>query len=173
MLNGRELGRGPGMFAAREWEVTEQLRRGSAELAVRIWGGGALPRWPETRRLRFQRWLMNKVQGGIGAFDDRLLTWKAPVHSGWDFAPRLLAAGIWDDVTLHTARSVGILDVWARADWGEERGLVLQLTLDSDREMTVELHANLSPIHTPINDLGHKEWFRLKKGLQTVHFAWK
>ncbi len=173
MLNGRELGRGPGMFAAREWEVTEQLRRGSAELAVRIWGGGALPRWPETRRLRFQRWLMNKVQGGIGAFDDRLLTWKAPVHSGWDFAPRLLAAGIWDDVTLHTARSVGILDVWARADWGEERGLVLQLTLDSDREMTVELHANLSPIDNSINDLGHKEWFRLKKGLQTVHFAWK
>ena len=171
-LAGRELGRGPGMFAAREWEVTERLRQGPAELMVRIWGGGALPHWPETRRLRLQRWLINKMQGGLNAFDDRLLTLKAPVHFGWDFAPSLLAAGIWDDVTLHTARGVSFRDVWVRADWGAERGLVLQLTLDSDREQTLELHVNLSEIGLPENDLGHNRLFRLKKGLQTIHLTW-
>ena len=30
-------------------------------------------------------------QSGIPAFDDRLLTLKAPVHFGWDFARRVLA----------------------------------------------------------------------------------
>ena len=172
-LEGRELGRGPGMFAAREWEVTEQLRQGAAELAVRIWGGGALPRWPDSARLRWQRRLVGKMQGGIAAFDDRLLTWKSPLHSGWDFSPRLLAAGIWDDVTLHTARSVGILDVWARADWGEERGLVLHITLDSDKEQIVELQATLSPFGFSDSDLRHARQLRLKKGLQAIHFVWK
>jgi len=172
-LGGRELGRGSGMYATREWEVTEQLRLGSAELAVRIWGGGALPLWPNSVRLRFQRWLMTKVQGGIGAFDDRLLTWKAPVHSGWDFAPRLLAAGIWDDVTLHTARSVGIIDTWVRADWGAKRGIFVKITLDSDRDQTVELHANLSSTNHSKSDLSHKKYLKLRKGLQTIHLSWE
>jgi beta-mannosidase len=172
-LDGRELGRGPGMYAAREWEVSEQLRGGSAALAVRIWGGGALPQWPDSIRLRFLRWLMPKVQGGIAAFDDRLLTWKAPLHAGWDFAPRLLAVGIWDDVTLHTARSVGILEVHVRTDWGTEHGILAKMTLDSDRHQSVELHARLSPIGFSENDRGHEKRLQLRKGRQTICFYWE
>jgi len=172
-LDGRELGRGPGMYAAREWEVTEQLRQGPAELAVRIWGGGALPQWPDSARLRFQRLLMTKLQGGIAPFDDRLLTWKAPVHSGWDFSPRLLAAGIWDDVVLHTARSVGIINTWVRADWGAKQGVFVKMTLDSNRDQTVELHASLFSMINSKNDLSHNKYLNLKKGLQTIQFFWK
>ena len=109
----------------------------------------------------------------MAPFDDRLLTWKAPVHAGWDFSPRLLAAGIWDDVVLHTARSVCIIDTWVRADWGEKQGVLVKMTLDSDRDQTVELHASLLSMVISNNDLSHKKYLNLKKGLQTIQFLWE
>jgi beta-mannosidase len=146
-VNGVELGRRAGMFAPREWEVTPWLQNGPATLAVRLWGGGSLPHWPRSRRWRLARWLLRRLQNGPPAFDDRLLSLKAPVHYGWDFAPRLLAVGIWDDVLLHTAVGVGIREVWARATWGPEYGLMLHLELDADRTRTVTLVASLCPVH--------------------------
>ena len=173
-VNGIELGRGAGMFARRQWEVTSLLQQGPAVLAVRIWGGGALPTWPDTCRQRWRRRTVNRLQSGIPAFGDRLLTLKAPVHFGWDFAPRLLAAGIWDDVTLHTARGVGLLDVWPRADWGPDKGLVLRLEVDADRRRQVILIGEL----TPANFSGDSEsqvqhWtLALNAGVQALRVAW-
>ncbi|MCX7853703.1 MAG: hypothetical protein N2383_13120 [Caldilineales bacterium] len=144
-VNGEELGRRAGMFAPREWEITPWLRRGPVTVAVRLWGGGSLPQWPRTWRWHLARRLVDWLQNGLPAFDDRLLTLKAPVHFGWDFAPRLLAVGIWDDVTLHTALGVAIRAVWARADWGPEHGLVLHLEFDADRDRSPTLTAVLEP----------------------------
>ncbi len=146
-VNGVELGRRAGMFAPREWEITPWLQNDPATLAVRLWGGGSLPRWPRTRRWRLARWLFERWQNGPPPFDDRLLSLKAPVHYGWDFAPRLLAIGIWDDVTLHAAVGVGFRDVWARATWGPEYGLMLHLELDADRARKVTLVAGLRPVN--------------------------
>ena len=41
------------------------------------------------------------------------LTTKAQFSFGWDFSPRLLTTGIWDDLRLVTARSVYAEDLWA------------------------------------------------------------
>lgn len=173
-LAGTELGRGAGMFARRQYEVSEILRGGEAWLGVRVWGGGALPRWPRNRRHRFLRNLINRVQFGLPAFDDRLLTLKAPVHFGWDFAPRVLAVGIWDDVTLHIARRVGLLDMWARADWGEEAGLILRLELDADRAQKVMVQAHLLPANFSGAPAQEMTWMlSLESGRQVRHLAWR
>ncbi len=173
-VRGRELGRGAGMFAARQWEVTGLLQRGPAELGVRVWGGGALPTWPRSRVRQWQRWLAARVQSGIPAFDDRLLTLKAPVHFGWDFAPRLLAAGIWDDVMLHSARGVGILDVYPRADWGTEHGLVLRVEVDADRQRPITLIGLLTPV-SPAPEVSSqvRHWsMTVDAGRQVLHLRW-
>ncbi|MCO6452394.1 MAG: hypothetical protein J5I90_16565 [Caldilineales bacterium] len=172
-LNGRELGRRAGMFSPREWEVGERLQAGPARLGVRVWGGGALPKWPESWRLRMKQALANRLQGGIASFSDRLLSLKAPVHYGWDFAPRLLAAGIWDDVWLHTARNAGIMDVWARADWGESRGLILRLEIDAAHTQPARLHAQLSAANFSENEVQDRTWnLALQPGRQSLALAW-
>ncbi|NOX61789.1 MAG: hypothetical protein GXP42_07570 [Chloroflexi bacterium] len=171
-LNGEELGRGAGMFAAREWEVTSFLCGDEAELGVRVWGGGALPRWPDSLRLRLARRLAGWLQGGLPAFDDRLLTLKAPLHFGWDFAPRLLAAGIWDDVILHTARGVRLADIWPRADWGPEYGLMIQVELDADRPRKVRFRGRLEPVNFR-GEVQDKAWkMRAGEGRRTRRLAW-
>lgn len=157
-VNGEELGRRAGMFAPREWEITPWLRRGPATVAVRLWGGGSLPQWRRTWRWHLARWLVGRLQNGLSAFDDRLLTLKAPVHFGWDFAPRLLAVGIWDDVTLHTAVGIAIREVWARADWGPEHGLVLNLAFDADRDRSPTLTAVLEPANFEGEDEQRMAW---------------
>jgi len=173
-VGGCELGRGAGMFAPRQWEITSALRGGATTLGVRVWGGGALPRWPHSWRLRLNRWLGNRLQSGLPAFDDRLLTLKAPLHFGWDFAPRLLVTGIWDDVTLHTARHVGLMDVWARADWGEEAGMIIQLQLDADAPRTVDVVARLSPANFAGQSLPQRTWhLQLEQGQQRTILRWQ
>ncbi|MCW5860482.1 MAG: hypothetical protein KIS63_19470 [Caldilineales bacterium] len=172
-LDGVELGRGAGMFARRQWEITPWLAGGPAGLAVRVWGGGSLPRWPASRRLRLQRRLFDRLQNGIPAFSDRLLTLKAPLHFGWDFAPRLLAAGIWDQVSLHTARGAAIIDVWARAEWGPERGLVIRLEVDSERARRAQVGASLIPANFSGDGEENREWeVEIGSGLQVLHLRW-
>ncbi len=171
--NDVELGRGAGMFARRQWEVTAWLAGGPAGLAVRVWGGGSLPRWPASRRLRLQRRLFGRLQNSIPAFSDRLLTLKAPLHFGWDFAPRLLAAGIWDEVSLHTARGAAIMDVWARAEWGPERGLVIRLEVDSERARRATVGASLIPANFSGGGEENREWVvEIGSGLQVIHLRW-
>lgn len=173
-VNGVELGRGAGMFARRQWEVTSLLRQGPAPLGVRVWGGGALPTWHDTRLRRWQQRIANRLQSGIPAFADRLLTLKAPVHFGWDFAPRVLAAGIWDDVLLHTARSVALLDVWPRVEWGSDLGLVLWLELDANRRSQVTLTGELASANF-VDEVGPQvqRWtLALDGGFQVLHLRW-
>ncbi len=141
---GRELERRAGAYSRRRYEITDRLRRGPAPLNVRIWGAWALPRWPRTPGYRLKRWLASRVQKNLPPFHDRLLTLKAPVHFGWDFSPRLMAAGIRDDVRLHISGHIAITDLWARADWGPGRGLMVHLHLDALLPAAVTIHLKLN-----------------------------
>ncbi len=172
-VNGEELGRGAGMFAPRQWEISRWLRSGPGQLGVRVWGGGALPTWPASRWRRFLRRHLGRFQGGLPPFDDRLLTLKAPMHFGWDFSPRLLVTGIWDEVTLHTARHVGLLDVWARADWGEDAGMVVQMTLDADTARQIEVELSLRAMNFKGQAVQRRQWSRgVQAGSQRLALYW-
>ncbi|MCP4164456.1 MAG: hypothetical protein GY759_01015 [Chloroflexi bacterium] len=173
VLNGVELGRGAGMYARRQWEVTEALRQGKGDLAVRIWGAGALPKWPDSVALRLKRQVMSRLQGGIPAFDDRLLTLKAPLHFGWDFAPRLLPIGIWDDVALHCARDVGIVDVWARAEWEPEHGVIVQLAVDANCEKSIHITLKMTGVKNNLECLPLRKTIEVRSGRQIIHLHWK
>ena len=146
VMNGQELERRAGMFSPRRYEVTSFLREAPGQLHVRIWGAWALPTWPRTWRYRLMRWLASRVQTNLPPFHDRLLTLKAPVHFGWDFAPRVMNVGIWDDGYLHVAGPVAVRGMWARADWGEEYGITVRLELDAASPMPVTARLTLHPL---------------------------
>ncbi|HEY80347.1 MAG TPA: hypothetical protein G4O05_04635 [Caldilineae bacterium] len=172
-LNGQELERRAGMYSPRRYEITEGLRNGPAMLGVRIWGAWALPTWPRTRLFRLKKWLASKVQrGGLEPFSDRLLTLKAPVHFGWDFAPRLLAAGVWDDVHLHVSGRAAITGMWARADWGPKFGLMVRLELDSAREEPLRLRFDLISLTAEAPPQRAEFHFRARAGRSTRHVCW-
>ena len=145
-VDGRELERRAGMFSRRRYEITDSLQKGTTSLGVRIWGAWALPGWPRTPIFRFKRWVAEHFQTNLQPFDDRLLSLKSPVHFGWDFSPRLMTAGIWDDAWLHVTGEVAISDLWVRADWGPDEGLVLHLELDALREMPVSVELKLTSV---------------------------
>ena len=62
------------------------------------------------------RWLIGKLNAGTEYFPDRMATPKAQFSFGWDFAPRLLSTGIWDDIRLVVARGAYIEDLWVQAE---------------------------------------------------------
>ena len=60
--------------------------------------------------------MIGQLSPGIEYFPDRMAIPKAQFNFGWDFAPRLLSAGIWDDIRLISTRGAYIEDLWVRAD---------------------------------------------------------
>ena len=81
-----------------------RLGTASHELAVRVWGGGALPRMPNPPLRRLARRLYRLANPTGEYFPDRMATAKAQFSFGWDFAPHLLSAGIWDDIRVVITR---------------------------------------------------------------------
>lgn len=99
-FNGTLLGQQPGMFAPRRYEVTG-LWRAENEVAVRCWGGTARPAYRRSFSQRLAR-LAGRALLAMDLFPDRLAALACQMSYGWDFAPRLLTSGIWDDVWLET-----------------------------------------------------------------------
>ncbi len=101
-----------GMFARQTIKLpTDAGGPGAHELAIRVWGAGALP-----RNSRARRWLgraLDTLHPGLPNLSDRMLVPKAQFSFGWDFAPRLLSTGIWDDLRLVRMRGAYIEDLWA------------------------------------------------------------
>jgi hypothetical protein len=76
LLNGRELGRQAGMFSQQVYEVSDALRTDgasevssqrskaadySSEIAVRLWGSGALPRYRLSLLEKAWAWLADRI----------------------------------------------------------------------------------------------------------------
>jgi beta-mannosidase len=117
-LDGQRLATHAGMFSRQSIVLSPWINAtGSAprELAIRVWGQGALLKLPNPSRRRVG-WLVSKISPGTEYFPDRMATPKAQFSFGWDFAPRLLSTGIWDDIRLVLTRGAYIEDLWVQAE---------------------------------------------------------
>ena len=151
-VNGQELRRHEGMFSRQTVEIPPALAANpEAELAVRLWSSDALPRYELTAGEQVWSRVAGMAQSSFRPFDDRLATLKAPMHSGWDFAPRLRTMGIWDDARLVVCHGVYLGDVWVQAEPLEPltdpaRARVrVRLMLDSDETRTVAVSCVVRP----------------------------
>lgn len=116
--DGVELGRHVGMFSRQTYEIPRaQLDGARHRLAVRVWGGNQLPR--AHLKLRERAWA--GVAGRFiphaahtAEFPARYATLKLPMSFGWDFAPRILTCGIWDEAWLVRTRRARLTNVWVQ-----------------------------------------------------------
>jgi beta-mannosidase len=116
-FDDRLLATHEGMFARQTVMLPpERCDPGLHELAVRIWGGGALPVSPNPPSHRVVRRLLKVLSPGFEYFPDRMATTKAQFSFGWDFSPRLLSMGVWDGLRLVAARGAYIEDLRTRAE---------------------------------------------------------
>lgn len=100
-LNGVELGSTDNMFISHSFEVTRELKKGKNVLAVKF--------DPIDVHVK------EKVQYYWSGFSkERIWTRKNQSHWGWDWGPRLVAAGIWKDVHLHKRTYASIESVFAK-----------------------------------------------------------
>lgn len=112
-LDGQLLATHAGMFSRQHVILSPRVNTpGPHELAIRVWGAGALPRLRDPLPRRALRWLIGRLSPGAEYFPHRMATPKAQYSFGWDFAPRVLSTGIWDDLRLVTARRAYIEDLW-------------------------------------------------------------
>jgi beta-mannosidase len=94
-LNGHHLGDHSGMFTPARFELDRVLRADEPNtLAVVLLPAPA-----------------GEPQVGVTA---RVRTLKSRMNYGWDFCPRMVHVGIWDDVRLDLTGAIGISDVYVR-----------------------------------------------------------
>jgi beta-mannosidase len=103
-LNGNLLGSHEGMFSRVVFETTA-IMEDENELEVLLVG--------QKNRLVEKLASLNTVGATEGV---RTKTLKAQYSYGWDFAPALKNAGIWDDVFLHETGPTVIDDLWIIPD---------------------------------------------------------
>lgn len=159
------LGTHVGMFSRQEYEIPPALRRDKMHcLTVRVSGGNQLPRLKRSAAERAWqeiscRLLPHPPQSHD--FPDRYATLKCQMSYGWDFAPRLLTCGIWDDASLVQVRDVLIRDAQVQ---GLPDGRV-RVTLDMDT--TRVLDARVQFTVTPKNFDAPAQEFEMPLRLET------
>ena len=92
-LNGEEIGASEGMYRPAAFEVGERLREDNHLAVVIDRAPDCEPQVGRTERVRIH---------------------KSRMGYGWDFCPRMVHQGIWDDVVLVATGAVRIEDVWVR-----------------------------------------------------------
>jgi beta-mannosidase len=155
-VDGHELSRHEGMYSRQVVELPAGLAsRAEVELAVRIWGSDALPRYAKTWQERLWAKVAGATQSAFRPFDDRLATLKTPMHFGWDFAPRLRAMGIWDAARLVMCGGVYIRDIHVQAaplalpaNPGPAT-VRLRLDVDSDTTRPATARIGVDPVSDP------------------------
>jgi beta-mannosidase len=122
-LNGESLGTHTGMFTPVVFDVTEKLLYGAENLLTVVIAAAPYeePQLGRTSRVR---------------------TIKSRMNYWWDFCPRLVHVGIWDDVYLEVTGPVRITDVFIRpqlSDDFQQADLSVMIELDSTLEGMVDL----------------------------------
>ncbi len=103
-LNGAHLGETKNMFLQYRYEIRDLLHKGENELTVEMHSTLAA---------------MDKIDstGYNATFNkERVFVRKAQCHFGWDWAPKICAYGIWNDVYLECGDKQKINDVYVVAD---------------------------------------------------------
>lgn len=126
-LNGERLGAHRGMFTPITFDVSAQLRYGQENMLAVVVEPAPMeePQIGETRRVRTHK--------------SRMTYW-------WDFCPRLIQLGIWDDVFLEICDAVRIQDVFVRpllaADF-LHADVRFELELDVTRDMRADIEITI------------------------------
>ena len=129
-LDGTLLARHDDMFVPLEIDLTDRAPAGTHRLEVRLEPAARVGR---ERRARYL------AEAGLPPtvlhFDERAFVRKAQYMFGWDFAPRLVSAGIWREVALieHAGR---IRDVHVTQRHHDDGSVSLTLRADVDGDGT-------------------------------------
>jgi beta-mannosidase len=131
-LNGVELGSTSNMFISHSFEVARELKQGKNVLAVKF----------DPVHVHVK----DKVQYYWSGFSKkRIWTRKAQSHYGWDWGPRLVAAGIWKEVHLEK-RTFAIIDhVFAKTKSISPEKAIVEVEVDiasfrKDKEYVVDVN---------------------------------
>ncbi|MDR6121408.1 beta-mannosidase [Bacillus sp. SLBN-46] len=139
-LNGVEIGSTENMFISHTFEVARELKQGKNVLAVRF--------DPVTVHVK------DKVQYYWSGFSKkRIWTRKAQSHYGWDWGPRLVAAGIWKDVRLEKRSTAKIDHLFARTTSVDADKATVEVDVDITsytREKEFEVLISLNDGEEPI-----------------------
>jgi len=122
-LNGQPLGRHSGMFTPAVFDVGGNLIYGG-ENTVAVVLLKAPDEQPQIGRTRYVK------------------TNKSRMNYWWDFCPRMIHMGIWDDVFLEVSDGVEITDFFADSDVdGSHADVKIKLTVKSDRDADAKIEA--------------------------------
>jgi beta-mannosidase len=122
-LNGVYLGSHRGMYTAAVFEIERHLKYGSDNLIVVVIEAAPYEQ-PQVGRT------------------SHVYTHKSRMTYWWDFCPRLVHQGIWDDVYLEISGQVRVEDVFVRtrlATDHQSADLDINITLDSTTSMAVDM----------------------------------
>ncbi|MCL6518112.1 hypothetical protein, partial [Alicyclobacillus sp.] len=120
-LNGLEVAESANMFVPLEVDVTRELVREHNVLAVRIDPVALRVAGKDTRF-----W--------SGYSKERIWVRKAQMHWGWDWAPRLVTAGIWKPVRLERRRRAHV------------RSIMVRTLAVSEAKATLAIRVDLEPV---------------------------
>jgi Beta-galactosidase/beta-glucuronidase len=152
-LNGESLGGHANMFIPAVFDVTARLRSGENRLDVRF-----DPVIAKTDEIAEKNPMYDRMWYSYNR--NRAWVRKSQMNTRWDWGPRIVTAGIWQDVELNAYGDVKIGDVFLRteeadeqnavvcaevnfAQFGGERELKAQLIL-SDEHQTVSAEAAIA-----------------------------
>jgi len=127
-LNGKEVFEHTGMFSR---ILVEATRGGPQRLEVKLIGLG--------NRVRTNVWYLDEV---IKQYKRRHTT-KTQMSYGWDFAPELVGAGIWDKVEIFKTGPVMIRDIGVKTRNSGE--VFLEFAFDSAQAGKATLKISVSP----------------------------
>ncbi len=102
--------------------------------------------------------------GGLGDKKVCVFSRKAQYHFGWDWGPRLVTSGIWQDITLKYWNNCKINDLFIKQDsiGGNRAGLTAEIDIESTNDQQLELIIKID------DELILKNKTRLLKGTNRI-----
>ena len=134
-LNGKTLGTTDNMFVAHTFDVTREIRQGTNVLAVKF-----DPIHEKVKDREILDWTPYSR--------DRVWTRKAQAHFGWDWGPRLVSVGIWQEVTLKKHHIAKIDHVYVRTKSIADEEAVVEVSAEVSKhrgkDLTLEYHVTFN-----------------------------
>nr|WP_249436018.1 sugar-binding domain-containing protein [Paenibacillus sp. Marseille-Q4541] len=116
-LNGVELGSTDNMFIPHAFDVTREIKKGKNTIAVKF----------DPVHLHAK----SKMQYYWSGFSKkRIWTRKAQSHYGWDWGPRLVCAGIWQDVQLVKRTRAAVESIFTRTAEVKEEAAIVEINTE-------------------------------------------
>ena len=149
-LNQKEIGRADNMFLGRRWDIKTFLKSGRNELVVRF---DSAMEYIRTNRTNHQPKEFNDPIGRSQVIR------KEQCQFGWDWGPRFVTAGIWQDLRLETWTSNRLSGVRVTQEHRGDGSIRLDLAAelarpDGNANLQWKL-AELEPSHREANPSGN------------------